>query len=64
MTKSCFEADINKSQCCVVNYCINHKVPIFYGQLLHKSILKLQKILRIGLRSFANPHPDLVKVYE
>ncbi len=26
-----------------VNYCINHKVPIFYEYLLHKRTLKLQK---------------------
>jgi len=26
-----------------VTYCINHKVPIFYEELLCKSTLKLQK---------------------
>ncbi len=37
-----------------VNYCL---VPIFYEQLLRKSTLRLQKILRFCLRSFVNPHP-------
>jgi len=42
-----------------VNYCINNKVPIFYEQLLHKSTLKLRKILKICQRSFVNPTPGL-----
>jgi len=52
--KVLFEADIIKGWCV---YCINHKVPICYDQQLCKSILKLQKILRICLRSFVNSHP-------
>ncbi len=42
-----------------VNYCINYEAPIFYEYLLHKSTLKLQKILQIWPRSFVNSHPDL-----
>jgi len=39
-----------------VNYCINHKIPIFNE---NKSNLKLRKILQICLRSFVNPHPGV-----
>ncbi len=36
-----------------VNYCMKHKVPFFC-----ESTLKVQKILRIFVRSFVNSHPD------
>ncbi len=39
-----------------VNYCKERKLLIFYGWLLCKSNLKLQKILWICLRSFVNSH--------
>jgi len=43
-----------------VNRCKNHKVPIFYEQLLCKRALELlQIILQICLRSFVNFHPVL-----
>jgi len=43
---------------CNVDYCKTHKILIFNGELLCKSNLKLQKILRICVKSFVNFYPD------
>jgi len=40
-----------------VNYSKNHKVPIFFEKLLHKSISKLQIFFKFALRSFVNFDP-------
>ena len=44
-----------------INYCNNHKIPIFHEKLRWKSNLKLRKILWICVRSFVNSHPVPLK---
>jgi hypothetical protein len=46
-----------------MHYCIDRKVPIFCECLLHKSKLKLQKILKIYIRSFVNLHSGVKRIH-